>query len=30
VPATGNASLDPAADLPGPGAVSINGTMQLQ
>jgi hypothetical protein len=30
VPATGNASIDPAADLPGPGAVSINGTMQLQ
>jgi hypothetical protein len=30
VPATGNASLDPAADLPGPGSVSINGTMQLQ
>ena len=30
VPATGNASLDPAADLPGPGAVSINGTMQLK
>src|SRR5262249_33277402 len=30
IPATGNAAVDGVADLPGPGAIGLNGTTQLQ
>jgi len=30
IPATGNAAVDGVADLPGPGAIGLNGTAQLQ
>ena len=30
IPATGNAAVDGVADLPGPGAIGLNGNAQLQ
>ena len=30
VPATGNAAVDGVSDLPGPGAIGLNGLVQLQ
>jgi hypothetical protein len=30
IPATGNAAVDGVADLPGPGAIGLNGVAQLQ
>jgi len=30
IPATGNAGIDAVADLPGPGSVGLNGSLQLQ
>ncbi len=30
IPATGNAAVDGVADLPGPGAIGLNGMAQLQ
>jgi len=30
IPATGNPAVDGVADLPGPGAIGLNGTAQLQ
>jgi len=30
IPSTGNAAVDGVADLPGPGAIGLNGVVQLQ